>query len=252
MASININLEINKNLYIRDPQDTDLGRRILQNSIVLIDKMGFEQFTFAKLANHIKSTEASIYRYFENKHQLFIYLLNWYWEWMKFRIDYNTMNINDPNEKLRISLRIIVDTANRNTSIPFVDEDILHRIVVAEGTKGYHNKSVDEANKDGFFLSYKTLCLKIADILLAINPDFVYPRTLASTLVETANNTIYFAQHLPRLTDIQYEQPKFYENIIAMLEHLAFGSLQFSGSEEKSNAVPIKAMPKNGLRIAQK
>ena len=226
MASFSINLEINENLYVRDPQETDLGRRILQNSILLIDKMGFEQFTFAKLASRIKSTEASIYRYFENKHQLFVYLLNWYWEWMKFRIDFNTMNIKDPMEQLRITLRIIVDTANRNTSIPFVDEDVLHRIVVAEGTKGYHSKSVDKENEEGFFLSYKVLCLRIADILLAINPDFIYPRTLASTLVETANNTIYFAEHLPRLTDIEYKQPRFYKEIIYMLEHLAFSALK--------------------------
>ena len=225
MANINVRLIINDKLYLRDPQSTDLGCRIVQSSIILIDEIGFEQFTFKKLAKRIKSTEASIYRYFENKHSLFVYLLNWYWEWMKFRIDFNTMNIEDPVKKLKIALGVIVDTARRNTSIDFVDEDVLHRIVVAEGTKGYHTKSVDEENKDGFFLSYKALCLKIADILLAINPNFPYPRTLASTLVETANNTIYFAQHLPRLTDIKHNDNDFCDNIIQMLEYLAFGAL---------------------------
>ena len=230
MDNFHVNLKINEKLFVRDPQATDLGKRILHNSIILIDQMGVEQFTFGKLARKIKSTEASIYRYFENKHLLFVYLLNWYWEWMKFRIDFNTMNIKDPVERLRITLNVIVDTANRNTSIEFIDEDILHRIIVTEGTKGYHTKSVDEENQYGFFLSYKTLCLKIADILLAINPDFQYPRTLASTLVETANNTIYFAQHLPRLTDIEYKKPKFYGSIILMLERLAFGALQYNES----------------------
>lgn len=226
MASINVNLKINDKLYLRDPQGTDLGRRIVQNSIILIDEIGLDRFTFRKLARRIKSTEASIYRYFENKHLLFVYLLNWYWEWMKFRVDFNTLNVDDPVRKLKIAISIIVDTANRNTSIDFVDEDILHRIVVAEGTKGYHTKSVDAENRDGFFISYKMLCLKIADIMLEINPDFDYPRTLASTLVETANNTIYFAQHLPRLTDIKYEGSHFHDNIIQMLEHLAFGALR--------------------------
>lgn len=247
MDKININLEINDKLYLRDPQATDLGKRILRNSIKLIDEIGFEQFSFGKLAKYIKSTEASLYRYFENKHSLFVYLLNWYWEWMKFRIGFNTMNIDNPKTKLRIALRIIVDTANRNTSIPFIDEDILHRIVVSEGTKGYHTKAVDEENKDGYFLSYKMLCMKIADILLEINPNFLYPRTLASTLLETANNTIYFAQHLPRLTDIEYKKPDFHQSIILMLERLAFGALDYSVNQPQQkpenqtrNGFPIK------------
>ncbi len=231
MDRINVALTINEKLYLRDPQATDFGKRVLQNSIILIDEIGFEQFTFKKLAKKIKSSEASVYRYFENKHLLFIYLLNWYWEWMKFRIDLNTLNINDPVRRLKIAIRVIVDTANRNTSVDFVDEDTLHRIVVAEGTKGYHTKAIDEENRYGFFLSYKTLCLKIAHILLSINPSYPYPRTLASTLVETANNTIYFAQHLPRLTDIEYGKPDFFESIIRMLENLAFSALGYAPPE---------------------
>ena len=227
MARIKVSLDINEKLFLRDPQNTDLGRRILQYGLLLIDEVGFEQFTFRKLAARIGSTEASIYRYFENKNLLFIYLLNWYWEWMKFRIDFNTMNIDDPVKRLKVAIRIIVDTARRNTDIDFIDEDVLHRLVVSEGTKGYHTKSVDEKNKDGFFLSYKFLCMKIADIMLEISPDFPYPRTLASTLIETANNTLYFAEHLPRLTDITYEDhPSLSDRVIEMLEFLVFAGLE--------------------------
>ncbi len=250
MGSISVNLTINEKLYLRDPQATKLGRKIVQNSIVLIDEIGFEQFSFGKLARRIKSTEASIYRYFENKHLLFVYLLNWYWEWMKFRVDFNTMNIEDPVRRLKIAIRIIVDTANRNTSIDFVDEDILHRIVVAEGTKGYHTKSVDEENKDGFFLSYKLLCLKIADIILTIKPNFPYPRTLASTLVETANNTIYFAQHLPRLTDLEHKEENFYNKIIYMLEHMVFGAMEYRrDAPKKMNGRKAKRELKDSLKV---
>ncbi len=227
MASIKVTLDINEKLYLRDPQNTDLGRRIVRNSILLIDEVGLEQFNFKKLAKRIHSTEGSIYRYFENKHLLFIYLLNWYWEWMKFRIDFNTMNIEDPHKKLKIAISILVDAARRNTNIDLINEDILHRIVVAEGTKGYHHKSVDQDNQEGFFLSYKTLCLKIADILAEINPAFPYPTTLANTLVETANNTLYFAEHLPRLTDIEYKRKEgLNEDIIQMLQCLAISPLQ--------------------------
>ncbi|MCB0621748.1 MAG: TetR/AcrR family transcriptional regulator, partial [Saprospiraceae bacterium] len=131
---------------------------ILQQAILLIDELGLEQFTFRKLAERIESTEASVYRYFENKHLLFVYLLNWYWEWMRFRVDYNTHNLASPVERLRMAITMIVDTAKRNTDVAFVDEDVLHRIVVTEGTKAYHHKMVDEENRIGFFLSYKNLC----------------------------------------------------------------------------------------------
>ncbi len=225
MTTININLKINEGLYLKDPQMTQLGQNILKNSVLLIDELGLEHFTFGKLARAIPSTEASIYRYFENKHKLFVYLLNWYWEWMKFRIDFNTMNIEDPEQRLKIAISVIVDTARRNTSINFIDEDVLHRIVVSEGIKAYHHKSVDDDNAEGFFLAYKSLCRKIADIIIGYNPNFPYPKALASTLIESANNNIYFARHLPRLTDIENEGENEFGQIIQILECLAFGAL---------------------------
>ncbi|HQU57686.1 MAG: TetR/AcrR family transcriptional regulator [Phaeodactylibacter sp.] len=223
--AITIQMKLNEKLYLRDPQDTKLGRKIIQHSILLIDEIGFESFTFKKLAEQTGSTEASIYRYFENKHVLLIYLLSWYWEWMKFRIDYNTMNIQDPKRKLRIAISAMADTSRRNTSIDFVDEDVLHRIVVAESAKAYHTKEVDKENKHGFFLTFKDLARRIARIIKEINPDFPYPRALASTLLEMANNHIYYALHLPSLTDITVEEGNL-SQIEKLLEDFAFGLLE--------------------------
>ena len=62
-----LQLQLNPSLYLRDPQASDLGQRIISESIHLIDEIGFEAFTFKKLSIRIHSTEASIYRYFENK-----------------------------------------------------------------------------------------------------------------------------------------------------------------------------------------
>ena len=228
MLKVTINLDINKNLYLKNPEKTKLGKRIVQHSIRLIDEMGLESFTFKKLAEQIGSTEASIYRYFENKHLLFVYLVNWYWEWMKFRVSFFTMNISEPKEQLENAIRVIVDTAQRSTSIDYVDTEALHRIMVTEGPKAYHKKNVDEENKEGFFLSYKALCGKIADIIMDVNPEFIYPRSLAGTLLETANNNIYFAQHLPRLTDIRYEKG-YLEEVVRMLFTFAMGCIYGAG-----------------------
>lgn len=218
-------MQLNENLYLRNPQNTKLGKRIIQYSIVLIDEIGFEAFTFKKLAKRIASTEASVYRYFENKHKLLVYLLCWYWEWMKFRINFNTMNIDDPKQKMKIAISSIVDTSRRNTSIEFVDEDVLHRIVVAEATKAYHTKEVDKENKEGFFLTYKSLAKRIAQIAQEINPNYPYPRALASTLLEMANNHIYFALHLPSLTDVKVQEGDL-SQVEKLLEDFAFGLLE--------------------------
>ena len=100
-----IRFELNNNLFLRDPQDTDLGRKIIQYSILLIDELGLESFNFKKLAQKINSTEASIYRYFDNKHTLLVYLTSWYWEWVHYLIEINLMNISDPKQRLKITNR---------------------------------------------------------------------------------------------------------------------------------------------------
>ena len=65
-----LTFKLNTNLFLRDPQGTELGKNIISASIRLIDRVGFDEFTFKKLAKAIHSTEASIYRYSENKHRL--------------------------------------------------------------------------------------------------------------------------------------------------------------------------------------
>ena len=97
MNNMNVSskISLNEGLYLKDPQASELGRKIINHSILMIDELGFEQFTFKKLASEIKSTEATIYRYFKNKHILLIYLVSWYWEWVSFLIKKNTQNTSD-------------------------------------------------------------------------------------------------------------------------------------------------------------
>ena len=71
-----IQIQIDERVFIKDPCASGLGKKVIEHSINLIDTLGFEAFTFAKLAEKIDCTEASIYRYFENKHKLLVYHLN--------------------------------------------------------------------------------------------------------------------------------------------------------------------------------
>lgn len=219
--AIGIKITLNQGLFLRDPQETPLGKKIIKHSIILIDEIGFEAFNFKKLALKMESTEASVYRYFENKHMLLLYLVSWYWEWVTYLIDYNTHNINNPREQLKIIIRTLVSASKENPAIDYVNESVLHRLMISEGSKAYHIKQVDKENKEGFFLNYKALTSKVASVIKAINPDFPYPNSLASNLFEMTNNQIYFAQHLPKLTDIHVQEDNF-EEVEEMLEYFAF------------------------------
>ena len=204
-------ISIPKGLSLKDPLESKLGRKIITHSILLFDEIGFESFTFKKLALRMGSNETSLYRYFENKHFLLLYLVVWYWNWVSYLIDYNTMNITDPKRKLDIIIDNFVHASKENPSVDFVNEKILHRIIINESAKSYHTKNIDENNKQGFYLSYKGLIQKVADVILEINSKFPYPHSFASNLFEMANNEIYFAEHLPRLTDIKVKKGNYDE-----------------------------------------
>lgn len=219
--SVSVQVKVNERLFIRDPQETKLGKNIIKFGIELLDEIGIENFTFKKLAIKMGSTEASVYRYFENKHMLLVYLVSWYWEWVRFRIDYNTMNIKDSREKLKITIKTIVDNIRLSTPADYIDRDILHRIVVKEGIKAYHINSIDEENKMGFFAPYKILSKKIVSIFKEINPTFPYPKALATNLLEMANNQMYLAAHLPSLTDVKVDSAEMTE-LEAMLTFFVF------------------------------
>lgn len=217
--------KLNSNLYLRDPQSTDLGQKIVHSSIKIIDRVGFDRFTFRKLAKDIHSTEASIYRYFENKHRLLLYLMDWYWTWLEYKMDYRIQNISNPIERFKRAVGVLVEEKKQDEDIPFVDEERLQRIVHAEFEKTYLTKDVDSDNKEGLFLPYKALCKTIAALITDIDPDYRYPRTLASTLVLTANHQLYYAHHLPSLTDMKFESRKKHQELTQFLEHLVLNTL---------------------------
>ena len=198
-----IKFSLNDSLYSRDPQDTELGQRILKYSIILIDEIGLENFTFKKLAAEIESTEASMYRYFDNKHQLLLFLTSWYWQWVQYLISIHTLNVEDPKRRLQIIIKSIINATSENALTEYINENLLHNIIINEGSKAYHTHDVYEENKHGIFSSYKELAEVIAQAILGINPKFPYPHSLASNMLEMANNQVYFAQHLPKLTNIK-------------------------------------------------
>lgn len=223
--ALQLKFKLPDKLYIKDPQDSDYGKRLLTNAIVLMEELGFESFTFRKLGKRMESSEVSIYRYFENKHLLLLYLNCWYWEWVNYLIGLKTANIADSTEKLRKAIHCMIYASEESKLTEYINESILFQIIMKESSKTYHVSDVDEENKYGLFLPYKELVGKIADIILEVNPRFKYPKSLASTLFETVANQTYFAIHLPRLTDLRKKNT--FKELELMINHFAFGAINY-------------------------
>jgi len=221
---IQLQIKMNEKLFLRDPEQSELGKKIILHSIQLIHLNGFEAFTFKKLAEAIRTTEAGIYRYFENKHRLLIYLTAWYWSWLEYRVTFQTNNINDPVVKLKMVIKLLATTVEDDVSISYVDENLLYQIIITEGTKAYLTKRVSEDNKDHLFKPYKDLCAVIGKMILDCNPRYKYPKSLASTIIEMAHFQNFFMNNLPSLTDFGKNKDEM--EIVRFLEDLVFSSLQ--------------------------
>ncbi len=221
---LQLQIKMNEALFLRNPEQSELGKNIIQHSIQLIYKNGFEAFTFKKLAEDIGTTEAGIYRYFENKHKLLVYLTAWYWGWLEFQINYHTNNINDPRAKLKRVIKLLATTVDDDELTGYVNESLLHQIVISEGSKAYLTKQVGEDNKLQFFKPYKDLCALIGNIVLECNPKYKYPKSLASTIIEMAHFQNFFMYNLPSLTD--FGKSKEEAKIISFLNDLVFSSLK--------------------------
>lgn len=202
-----VQLQLDPKFHVKDPTTSELGLAIVGHGIQMIDEMGYEAFTFRKLAERIGTTEASVYRYFKNKHRLLLYLIAWYWTWMEHRLVLATANLTDPRERLRRALHELTRPIEADDLIPHVDEAVLYRVVVAESSKVYLHRDVTDENREGLFLSYKRLCRAVADLIREVSPRYAYPVALVSTVVESSHLQRYFAEHLPRLTDVDRARP---------------------------------------------
>jgi AcrR family transcriptional regulator len=213
----NIKLPINEKLYLKDPQSSEIGNKILSESIELIIEIGFEKFTFKKLATKISTTEASIYRYFESKHKLLLYLINWYWSCIATRMLFETSNIQDPTLKLKKAIHILTAIPNPQAEQILANEIFLKEIIINEAWKAFLTKEIDSENKDGVFSVYKSVVNNVVQMIQTINPNYLYPNMLVTTVIEGSNQQRFFGQHLPKLTNSSSEVDfveQFYQDMI--------------------------------------
>lgn len=221
MKSLQLHINISPDLYTKDPESSFLGKKIISKSIEMIDALGFEDFTFKKLGLEIGSNESSIYRYFESKHVLLVYLVNWYWSWIEYKLVFATLNVSSAHECLTKAVFIVTSEVTEDNSFSYINEVLLNKIIVSESSKAYHTKAVDAENKKGYYKTYKRVVQRISDFVLEINPSYTFPHMLISTVIEGAHQQRYFSKHLPSLTD--FEKGK--DNVVHFYKDLVFNTL---------------------------
>lgn len=198
-----IQIRVNDKIFIKDPESSDLGKNIIKHSIEMIHSMGMEAFTFKKLAIKLGTTESTIYRYFENKHKLLIYLISWYWGWMEYEMVLKSVNIANPIEKLKHLIEVVCDPLKNNITHDDYELGQLHEIIIEESPKAFFTKQVDHENEDGLFSNYKRINERLIASIKEINGTYPQANTMASMIIECSNQQRFHALHFPKLTDIK-------------------------------------------------
>jgi AcrR family transcriptional regulator len=212
----NLTIKVPSEIYIKDPESSDLGKKIIQYSIMLIDEIGFEAFTFKKLGKVINSNESSIYRYFESKHKLLLYLTSWYWGWIEYQFVLETYSIGNAQEKLEKAILILTREIKTDSNYGHINELLLQRIIINDSLKSFLTKQVDKENKKGYFSVYKRLIFRVKDIIQEVNPAYPFALSLASTLIEGSLHQYFLMSHFQSITNCnEHTKPyDFFTNLI--------------------------------------
>jgi len=191
---------------LKDPRQTKLGRSIVKNGIYMIAELGFEEMNFKKLGKAIGSPEASIYRYFENKHKFLLYIMAMYWGMIDQHCEKIIHSRNGHEEKIYSILELLCTSPD----IPFgnvkIPGEVIYAVVIGESVKTFMTKHVDADNHHGAFRTLKSTTSHLAELLSEYSPDYPFPKALASTIIEMSLYQRYFSEHLPSMTDIGKHQ----------------------------------------------
>ena len=222
-----VRIVVDNRLYLRDPQETELGRRLLSDAVEMLNELGLEAFTFSKLARACKSTEASVYRYFHNKHELLGYLVAWYWAWLDYKVSFKTNNITQHTKRLELMLEVLAGNTDAGAMTPWMNEKLLQRLVVEEWGKlqlaGEHTAARAYTHQEVF-------TKRIADFIHAANPHYPYPRALAGLLIQQAHQQRWYAEHFPQFTEVRLNDTGN-KSLTGLLDHILQSCIAYKATK---------------------
>lgn len=101
---------------------------------------------------------------------------------------YKLENIIDKKESLKIIVQLLTHELAGSESHFDYNKRYLNQIVIAESSKTYLVKDVLEINKNQVFKPYKDLCARIAKVISEYKPNYKFPRSLSTTIIETSHH----------------------------------------------------------------
>ena len=150
-----------------------------------------------------------------------VYLIDWYWSWVEYRLVFATLNVPSVEARLTQAISILTAEVTEDNSFSYINEVLLNKIIITESSKAYHTKAIDSENQKGYYKTYKRVVQRVSDFVSEINPSYEFPHMLISTVIEGAHHQRYFSKHLPALTD--FEEGK--NNIVRFYTDLVFNTL---------------------------
>jgi hypothetical protein len=124
--------------------------------------------------------------------------------------------MSNPIEKLNKAILIVTQPIEDDLSTPHINEAVLSRIIIAEYSKTFLTKEVDEENKEGFFIVYKRVVNQLIQLIEEVNPKYPFAKSLASSVVQGALHQHFLRDHFKTITNAAETNciSDFYINLI--------------------------------------
>ncbi len=190
----NLELHFPNCLYLKNPKGSEIGESIVEMGAHFLGNFGLEELTFKKLAIEVGCTEATIYRYFNNKQQLLLYILNIYWSWQEYVIVFNCQNIENAEIKLKRVISALAKPefeflANRT----FANNVLL--TAINEGVKAHYTIHIQNEMDHGKTIGYQRLISRIAEYIEEYNKLYPYSNSMAICLADSALQQLFIQSH---------------------------------------------------------
>jgi hypothetical protein len=134
---------------------------------------------------------------------LILYLSNWYWSWLFYRLQTGLKNIEAGKKKLAKAIEILCRQSEDDNLIEHINLVKLAHLIHLESGKIFRVRDVDQENQQGYYLPYKLLHETVKDIILEVEETFPYAESLAASIIQGIHHQYFNFEHFPTLTSMK-------------------------------------------------
>lgn len=183
-------LHIPDAVFVKNPRESELGMKILHKGTEMLAKEGIDSFNFKKLAIAIQTTEASAYRYFDNKHKFLLYVINIYYGWMEYSIAVAEYEEKKTENKIKRAIESIIAPNHMPVdNVEFAKN--IRKVAIQEGVKLHFNLHIKDEIKNGSMTCYSRLTQRLSGLIRNIAPHYQFSEPLANLVIESVFHQLF-------------------------------------------------------------